>query len=145
MTNPLALPIEQDDVDNCPTLGAYLAELLMALLDEQEDFSAKRPFGNSGWEDAIDDALRAGGFRDAKELNAAITAALTGATNPNAPVDTTEVRMTIEIDGKRYGLLGAYPTSALRDPEAAAKNIAVHFAERAHSTILEALPQAVRP
>lgn len=31
------------------TLREYLKELLLTLLDEQEGFSGKRPFGNSGW------------------------------------------------------------------------------------------------
>lgn len=81
--NILALPIEQDDVDNTPTLGAYLAELLVALLVEGEGFSSKRPLGNSDWEGYIDDALDSALHTHGVELNwgdlrIALTDALTG-------------------------------------------------------------------
>jgi len=33
-----------------PTLGDYLASLLTELWREKENFSGKRPFGNSGWD-----------------------------------------------------------------------------------------------
>lgn len=35
---------------NAETIREYLKELLHALWEEQEGFSGKRPFGNSGWE-----------------------------------------------------------------------------------------------
>lgn len=48
-----------DDVFNVPftekndagagTVGGYLAKLLTALIEKEEGFSGKRPFGNSGW------------------------------------------------------------------------------------------------
>ena len=31
------------------TLGEYFTKLLLAVWDENEGFSGKRPFGNSGW------------------------------------------------------------------------------------------------
>jgi len=36
-----------------PTLGDYLASLLTELWREKENFSGKRPFGNSGWDYAV--------------------------------------------------------------------------------------------
>lgn len=39
-----------DDLGVTLTIKQYLKELLIALWDEKESFSGKRPFGNSGWE-----------------------------------------------------------------------------------------------
>jgi hypothetical protein len=55
--NILSQPIKQDDLPDTPTLGGYLAELLLTLLAEGEGFDPKRPFGNSDWEDRISDAI----------------------------------------------------------------------------------------
>lgn len=38
------------DLDRDLTIREYLIELLYTLWNEGEDFSGKRPFGNSGWE-----------------------------------------------------------------------------------------------
>lgn len=38
----------ENDID-AETVGDYLKELLITVLSEQEGFSGKRPFGNSGW------------------------------------------------------------------------------------------------
>lgn len=38
-----------DNDANAATVRDYLQELLLALLHEQDCFSGKRPFGNSGW------------------------------------------------------------------------------------------------
>lgn len=49
--NALDLVIREYD-DGCSdqtTIRDYLKELLCALVNEEENFSAKRPFGNSGW------------------------------------------------------------------------------------------------
>lgn len=56
----LALPIEQDDLPaaSAPTVGAYLAEILITLLREGAGFSGKRPLGNSDWDYSIDEALK---------------------------------------------------------------------------------------
>lgn len=83
-TSVLNLPIDQDDIPNTPTLGGYLAEILIALLAEGEGFSAKRPLGNSGWEGFIDDALEAhtadtGEDVSWSDVRIAIHEALTGA------------------------------------------------------------------
>lgn len=46
-----ALDVRFDsDVGNNITVRDYLRRLLTTLWDEQEGFSGKRPFGNSGWE-----------------------------------------------------------------------------------------------
>lgn len=37
------------DLDEEVTVRGYLKALLTTLLDEEESFSGKRPFGNSGW------------------------------------------------------------------------------------------------
>ncbi|MDF2695260.1 MAG: hypothetical protein K0S65_3643 [Labilithrix sp.] len=39
------------------TVGEYLAELLITLLTEEEGFSGKRPFGNSGWIADLEEAV----------------------------------------------------------------------------------------
>ena len=47
----LALEIRFDsDAGDDLTIREYLEKLLSTLWDEQEGFSGKRPFGNSGWE-----------------------------------------------------------------------------------------------
>lgn len=44
----LRLPMQDNDAA-AETVGEYLAALLAELLLEEEGFSGKRPFGNSGW------------------------------------------------------------------------------------------------
>lgn len=44
------IPIISDDVDEGTTLKEYLILLLDTLWYEDESFSGKRPFGNSGWQ-----------------------------------------------------------------------------------------------
>jgi hypothetical protein len=77
-TNPLDVPIDQDDVDNCPTIGHYLADLLTTLLDQGEGFDSRSPFGNEDWLENIDRALIAAGYGTTSELYDAIDQALTG-------------------------------------------------------------------
>jgi hypothetical protein len=48
--NPLDLKFRCMDFDGEITIREYLKKLLVTLWDEQEGFSGKRPFGNSGWE-----------------------------------------------------------------------------------------------
>lgn len=52
----LDLPMDQNDA-NAATVREYLASLLTVLWDENEGFSGKRPFGNSGWEHELYAAL----------------------------------------------------------------------------------------
>lgn len=48
MSNILNTVMGENDID-AETVGDYLKELLITILHEQEGFSGKRPFGNSGW------------------------------------------------------------------------------------------------
>lgn len=52
----LSLPMEENDA-HAATIGQYLAILLKNVWDAEEDFSGKRPFGNSGWQADIREAL----------------------------------------------------------------------------------------
>lgn len=42
------IPMQENDA-NAKTIGEYLEKLLLTLWDEEDNFSGKRPFGNSGW------------------------------------------------------------------------------------------------
>jgi len=46
----LDLEIYSDDLNQSLTLREYFKKLLITLWEEGEDFSGKRPFGNSGWQ-----------------------------------------------------------------------------------------------
>jgi hypothetical protein len=52
----LAVPVEDSD-SAATTIRGYLVALLRELWREQENFSGKRPFGNSGWEFDLHAAL----------------------------------------------------------------------------------------
>ncbi len=56
----LAAPMETNDAD-AATVGEYFKALLRMVWVEGESFSGKRPFGNSGWESDVTDALKAAG------------------------------------------------------------------------------------
>jgi hypothetical protein len=56
----LKLPMPANDA-GAKTVAAYFRELLHELWKEGEEFSGKRPFGNSGWEDDLRIALVKGG------------------------------------------------------------------------------------
>lgn len=45
----IACPMEEPNDAEAKTVGGYLAKLLGRVLQEQDCFSGKRPFGNSGW------------------------------------------------------------------------------------------------
>ena len=45
----LKLPMQENDA-GAKTIGEYIKKLLLKLWDEKEEFSVKRPFGNSGWD-----------------------------------------------------------------------------------------------
>jgi hypothetical protein len=53
----LALKMGPNDAD-AETVRDYLKALLSKVVEEGEEFSGKRPFGNSGWEDDLRDAIR---------------------------------------------------------------------------------------
>ena len=65
-----ALEVRFDsDVGDDLTVRDYLRALLITLWEEQESFSGKRPFGNSGWEYEILLPLAKAGFVDLGPLN----------------------------------------------------------------------------
>lgn len=45
----LNLPMQENDAE-AETIRDYLCHLLLTVWEEQESFSGKRPFGNSGWD-----------------------------------------------------------------------------------------------
>ena len=49
MMNILDIAMQENDA-GAKTIRHYLHKLLKTLWQEGEDFSGKRPFGNSGWE-----------------------------------------------------------------------------------------------
>lgn len=55
--NILNIELKSMDFDKPMTIKAYLKLLLIELFEENECFSGKRPFGNSGWECDVYDAL----------------------------------------------------------------------------------------
>ena len=50
------IPMQENDA-GAKTIGEYLKTLLLTLWVEEESFSGKRPFGNSGWQYEIYTAL----------------------------------------------------------------------------------------
>ena len=50
------IPMQENDA-GAKTIGEYLKTLLLTLWVEEEGFSGKRPFGNSGWQYEIYTAL----------------------------------------------------------------------------------------
>ncbi len=50
------IPMQENDA-GAKTIGEYLEKLLLTLWDEEDGFSGKRPFGNSGWKWEIYTAL----------------------------------------------------------------------------------------
>ena len=57
----LATKMQENDA-NAKTIKGYLKSLLCEVINEQEGFSGKRPFGNSGWFGELDEALVKGGW-----------------------------------------------------------------------------------
>lgn len=57
------IPMQKNDI-GAKTIGEYFEKLLLTLWDEQEDFSGKRPFGNSGWEYDVYASLISAGVVD---------------------------------------------------------------------------------
>lgn len=58
----LALPLPPGNDAGAENVREYLLALLSALWREDESFSGKRPFGNSGWQYDIYAALITGGL-----------------------------------------------------------------------------------
>ena len=56
MRNFANIPMQKNDA-GAKTVGEYLQELLLRVWEEQEGFSGKRPFGNSGWDYELAAAL----------------------------------------------------------------------------------------
>lgn len=63
-TDILQSPMKEPGFPEINTVGDYLAQLLATLLSESESFSPKRPFGNSGWERDIFNAVVEAGHID---------------------------------------------------------------------------------
>ena len=57
----LSLSLPENDAE-AATVRDYLLELLHAVLVEEESFSGKRPFGNSGWQHDLLGPLGEAGF-----------------------------------------------------------------------------------
>lgn len=53
----LNIKFECSDLNREVTIREYLIELLSTLWDEGDGFSGKRPFGNSGWQYDLYEAL----------------------------------------------------------------------------------------
>ena len=65
-----ALEISFDsDAGDAMTVRQYLHALLRAVWEDQEGFSGKRPFGNSGWEHDLYGPLAKAGFVDLGPLD----------------------------------------------------------------------------
>ena len=45
----IQLPMHPDNDAEAKNFGEYLSKLFIKLIEEQEYFGSKRPFGNSGW------------------------------------------------------------------------------------------------
>jgi hypothetical protein len=58
----LGLKVDGDDAGTNLTIREYLRELLLTLWMEEEGFSGKRPFGNSGWQHDVYAPLVKAGF-----------------------------------------------------------------------------------
>lgn len=61
--NVLSCPMEENDA-GATTVREYFLELLSVLWEEEQGFSAKRPFGNSGWQYDVYLALAKAGLVD---------------------------------------------------------------------------------
>jgi hypothetical protein len=69
-THADALEVRFDsDAGDQLTVRQYLHQLLRTLWDEQESFSGKRPFGNSGWDCELYWPLAKAGFIDLGPLD----------------------------------------------------------------------------
>ncbi len=60
--NVFDVPMSEGNDAGASTIGEYLGELLSTVWREQDEFSGKRPFGNSGWTYDIEVALADAGL-----------------------------------------------------------------------------------
>ena len=58
----LAVVVVDSDLPEGTTVRGYLETLLATLWRDEEGFSGKRPFGNSGWQSDVTRALAVAGF-----------------------------------------------------------------------------------
>lgn len=68
-TDVLAVPMQDNDA-GADTVRDYLLALLRQLWTEEEWFSGKRPFGNSGWQDEVYNALAVAGLIEPEDYSA---------------------------------------------------------------------------
>jgi hypothetical protein len=66
MSDILDTPMVDNDAD-AETLGEFLGLILMRVWQQQDGFSGKRPFGNSGWTWYVYESLAAAGEINAVE------------------------------------------------------------------------------
>jgi hypothetical protein len=66
VTDILNVPMRDNDA-GAKTIGEYLLRLLVKVWDEDEGFSGKRPFGNSGWTHDLYSALAEAGIIEAEK------------------------------------------------------------------------------
>jgi hypothetical protein len=66
VTDILSIPMKENDA-GASTIGEYLLRLLVKVWDEDEGFSGKRPFGNSGWTHDLYAALAEAGIIEAEK------------------------------------------------------------------------------
>lgn len=52
------------EFDGCLTLRSFFVEIARRVINEDEGFSGKRPFGNSGWQGYVADTLLKVGLID---------------------------------------------------------------------------------
>lgn len=62
----LDVPLDEEDPSGASTVGGYLLALLLALWQQGEYFSSKRPFGYSSWQGDIRRVLGDAGLIPAK-------------------------------------------------------------------------------
>lgn len=67
MEKVLAAPLADGNDAGAADVRGYLYELLRTLWKEDSHFSGKRPFGNSGWQHEVYDALAEAGLLESAE------------------------------------------------------------------------------
>lgn len=62
--DPQEIKFYSNELDKELTIREYFIKLLITLWEQEEGFSGKRPFGNSGWQFEIYEVLIKEGFID---------------------------------------------------------------------------------